>query len=80
MNYDVKIYGRSKGCKFCDTAKQICEMNGYNMEFIDVEEHGIDGVKLQQICGTPVRTVPQIFVNEKYIGGCDKFIEYLKGE
>lgn len=80
MSYEVKIYGRVKGCRFCDTAKQICEMNAYNMEFIDVEAEGIDGPKLQEICGEPVRTVPQIFIDGKYIGGCDKFIEFLKGE
>jgi len=48
------------------------------MEFIDITEAGLDGAKLQEICGQPVRTVPQIFVNGEYVGGCDSFIEYLK--
>lgn len=74
----VLIYGRSQGCKYCDQAKLICNENGYDMEFIDVTEAGIDGAKLAEICGVPVRTVPQIFVDDAYIGGCDNFVEFLK--
>ncbi|AXC39433.1 UNVERIFIED_ORG: hypothetical protein [Escherichia phage CMSTMSU] len=32
----VKIYGRTTGCKFCDTAKAVCENNKFDMEFIDM--------------------------------------------
>ncbi|WPK19531.1 hypothetical protein [Salmonella phage SD-1_S14] len=36
-------------------------------------------VKLSEICGEPVRQVPQIFVNDIYVpGGCTGFIEGLK--
>lgn len=77
---DVTIYGRSKGCKFCDRAKLICEMNEFNFNFIDIEAQGLSAEDLAEIVGTPVRTVPQIFVNEQYIGGCDNFESFLKGE
>lgn len=77
---NVKMYGRTQGCKFCDRAKLICEMNGFELEFIDVEVNGLGAAELAEICGTPVRTVPQIFVDEKYIGGCDNFEAFLKGE
>lgn len=80
MSYKVKMYGRSTGCKYCDQAKAICEMNSFELEFIDVEKDGIDSTALQEICGVPVRSVPQIFVDGTYIGGCDKFILFLKGE
>lgn len=75
---NVLIYGRKEGCKYCTTAKSICEDKAFDMEFIDITDAGIDGAKLQEICGQPVRTVPQIFVNGEYVGGCDSFIEYLK--
>lgn len=79
MNMKVKIYGRKTGCKFCDTAKQVCEANKFDMEFIDIAEAGIDGVKLAEICGQAVRQVPQIFVNEEYVpGGCTGFIDGLR--
>lgn len=76
----VKMYGRSKGCKFCDRAKLICETNGFELEFIDVDEAGLTGVELTEITGVPVRSVPQIFVDDAYVGGCDKFEAFLKGE
>ncbi|MFS8319697.1 glutaredoxin domain-containing protein [Escherichia coli] len=75
----VKIYGRTTGCKFCDTAKAVCEQNKFDMEFVDIVTEGIDGAKLSEICGEPVRQVPQIFVNDIYVpGGCTGFIEGLK--
>lgn len=77
---NVKMYGRSQGCKFCDRAKLICEMNGFELEFIDIEAHGLSAADLGEIVGTPVRTVPQIFVDEQYVGGCDQFEVFLKGE
>lgn len=77
---NVKIYGKSKGCKFCDTAKQICEANNFSTEFIDIVDCDISAEKLSEICGVPVKQVPQIFVDGSYVGGCDKFIELLKAK
>ncbi len=77
---NVKMYGRAQGCKFCDRAKMICEMNALDLEFIDIDAAGIDGAALSEIVGQPVRQVPQIFVDGQYIGGCDKFEAFLKGE
>lgn len=75
---EVKIYGRKSGCKWCDTAKEICEDNKIPMEFVDLEAEGIDGVALSEICGRPVRTVPQIFVDGEYVGGCTEFVAELQ--
>lgn len=77
----VKIYGRTQGCKFCDQAKAICEANNFDMEFVDIEKEGLTGEALNEICGEPVRTVPQIFVDDKFIpGGATGFVKFLKGE
>ena len=78
MKMDVIIYGRRTGCKFCDTAKQVCETNKIPMEFIDLTEHNIDGEKLSEICGKPVRQVPQIFIDGVHVGGCTEFVAELK--
>lgn len=81
MTYDVKMYGRSVGCKYCTTAKEICISNNFNLDFVDIEKENITGEQLREITGNPsVRTVPQIFVDGNYIGGCDEFIKFLKGE
>lgn len=75
----VTIYGRSQGCKWCDTAKEVCESNEFDTTFVDIEAEGIDGAKLSEICGEPVRSVPQIFVNDVFVkGGCTGFVEGLK--
>lgn len=75
---EVKIYGRKSGCKWCDTAKEICEENKIPMEFVDLEAEGIDGAALSEICGKPVRTVPQIFIDGEYVGGCTEFVAELQ--
>lgn len=74
----VKIYGRTVGCPYCTTAKQICEQNKFDMEFIDMESAGLSKEDLSEIVGSPVATVPQIFVEDKYVGGCTEFIKHLK--
>lgn len=77
---NVKMYGRSEGCKFCDRAKLICVMNELVLEFVDIDDQCLGAADLEKIVGTPVKTVPQIFVDGQYIGGCDKFEAFLKGE
>lgn len=74
----VTIYGRSQGCQFCDTAKQVCETNKFDYDFIDLDEAGIDAVQLSAIVGTPVRKVPQILVDDVYVGGCTEFVNGLR--
>lgn len=74
----VKIYGRAVGCPYCNTAKQICEQNKFDTEFIDMEATGMTKDALIDIVGQPVSTVPQIFVDDVYIGGCTEFIKHLK--
>jgi glutaredoxin 3 len=38
----------------------------------------IDKDKLEEKVGNTVRTVPQIFVDDKYIGGYQELVAYLK--
>lgn len=67
----VVIYGKTN-CPWCDRAKVLAEDKGLDVEYINIVEAGIDGAKLSEICGVPVRTVPQIFIGEQYIlGGYD---------
>lgn len=72
----VVIYGRPQ-CKWCDAAKELCDREGIEYEYINIREAGIDGSKLSQICGTTVDTVPQIFADGVHIGGYDKFAPYV---
>lgn len=65
----VTIYGKPN-CPNCVKAKNLCATKpAIEVEYIDIVEQGIDAVKLGEICGTMVREVPQIFVDDKHVGG-----------
>ena len=73
----VTIYGRSS-CGFCTMARQLCEIRKYDYRYIDMVEEGITKEDLAQKFGFPVRTVPQIFVGDEYVGGFDEFSGYVR--
>ena len=69
----VEIY-TWKLCPFCIRAKSLLKEKG--VKFI---EYSIDGdndarTKMSERAGG-LRTLPQIFINEKSIGGCDDLYE-----
>lgn len=64
----VKIYGKPN-CKWCESAKLLATGKGCDVEYINIVEAGIDGSKLSEICGEPICTVPQIFVDDAFIKG-----------
>jgi len=64
----AKIY-TSRFCGFCFRAKQLLDSKG-----VAYEEYSVDGdsearIKLTKVTGQ--RTVPQIWIGEQHIGGCD---------
>jgi glutaredoxin 3 len=65
----VKIY-TTNVCPYCVRAKSLLDSKG-----IDYEEHDLTGddkgrEDLVKMSGG-LRTVPQIFIGDKHIGGCD---------
>lgn len=63
-------------CQFCDQAKALLKQNN-----ISFEERKIgDGYTREELLeAVPnARTVPQIFLNDEYIGGFDQLRERLK--
>ena len=72
-NTKVEIY-TWKFCPFCIRAKALL-----NEKSINFTEYSIDGdndarTKMSERAGG-LRTVPQIFINNKSIGGCDDLYE-----
>jgi len=64
------------GCHFCEMAKTLLEQKG-----IEYEERNLaENWKIQQLLEVVpgARSVPQIFVDDKYIGGYDELVEYFK--
>lgn len=64
----VVIYGK-QSCPFCVSAKELCKAKGIDYEYIDFIQAGMTKQDLEKIVGKPVNTVPQIFVDDKHVGG-----------
>jgi len=65
----VEIY-TSPLCGFCHAAKRLLKQKGVKFSEIDVMMHPKRKSEMIQRAGGK-RTVPQIFVGETHVGGCD---------
>ncbi len=78
----VVIFGRP-GCPFCVRAKKIAETlsesrEDFKFRYVDMHAEGVSKEELEKTVGKPVATVPQIFVDQKHVGGCDDFEAFAK--
>ena len=65
----VKMYTTAV-CPYCIQAKQVLKSRGVQaIEEIRVDALPEERMKMMQITGR--RTVPQIFIGERHVGGCD---------
>ena len=65
----VKIYTTAI-CPYCVRAKQILKAKGVlQMEEIRIDTDIDQRLKMMEIAGR--RTVPQIFIGQTHVGGCD---------
>ena len=68
----VKMYTTAV-CPFCIRAKQILKARGVEaIEEIRVDTEPEERMKMMEITGR--RTVPQIFIGDTHVGGCDELI------
>ena len=68
----VKMYTTAV-CPYCIRAKHILKSKGVaQIEEIRVDENPAARAHMMQITGR--RTVPQIFIGDKHIGGCDDLV------
>ena len=63
---NVKIY-TFKQCPYCIKAKQLLEQENISYTEIEVSFEELDQLEQHTRCGT----VPQIFIEDDFIGGCD---------
>jgi glutaredoxin 3 len=56
-------------CPYCDRARELLTQKGLAFKEIDVDEDA--KLREQMISRSGRRTVPQIFIGAKHIGGCD---------
>ncbi len=65
----VKMYTTAV-CPYCIRAKQILKARGVEaIEEVRVDMQPGERMKMMQITGR--RTVPQIFIGDTHVGGCD---------
>jgi glutaredoxin 3 len=68
----VKMYTTAV-CPYCVRAKQVLKSKGVEaIEEIRIDIDPVQRDHMMQITGR--RTVPQIFVGETHVGGCDDLI------
>ncbi len=63
-------------CSYCDRAKTLIEQKGYEYESINIEED--NNIELLLEKNKYARTMPQIFINDKLIGGYTDLGDYFK--
>ena len=69
---NVIIYSTS-WCGPCASAKRLLSERGIACTEIDIEEQGMSREDLYEVAGG--RTVPQIIIDEKPIGGYDDLVK-----
>jgi ribonucleoside-diphosphate reductase alpha chain len=68
------VYGK-KDCPFCVMAKEELQLRGIQFEWVDLQEIGKTAA---QVTGRDVKTVPQIYIQGKYVGGYDELMSFFE--
>ena len=56
-------------CPFCNRARDLLERKGAKFETINVDER--PEARDEMVARSGRRTVPQIFIGDTHVGGCD---------
>lgn len=67
----IEFYATS-WCPYCSRARQLLISKGAKIEEIDVEAR--PGTREEMIARSGRHTVPQIFINQAHVGGCDDLV------
>lgn len=71
----ILIYGKPQ-CPFCEKAKALCEMRGFDYEYRSM---GTDFTREELLETFPTaRSVPQIVINGTKIGGYNELVNYIE--
>jgi len=68
MALDITMYS-SAWCPFCIQAKRLLDSKGVKYQEILVD--GKPALRSKMMHKSGQRTVPQIWINEHHVGGCD---------
>jgi GrxC family glutaredoxin len=65
----IEVYSADH-CPWCDRAKLLLRTGGLDFEEIDITADAARAMEMIERSGLP--TVPQIFIDDKHIGGFDE--------
>ena len=68
---DVVLYVAG-WCPYCQRARELLSKKGIQFREINVDDDG--QLRKEMIARSGRRTVPQIFIGEKHVGGCDDLL------
>ena len=68
---DVVVY-LAGWCPYCERARSLLSKKGIQFREIDVDDD--PRLREEMIARSGRRTVPQIFIGEKHVGGCDDLL------
>ena len=63
-------------CSYCDRAKILIEQKGYEYDSINIEDN--NNIDLLLKMNKNARTLPQIFIDDKLIGGYTDLVKYFE--
>jgi glutaredoxin 3 len=66
--HTIEIY-TTPYCPYCVRAKALLDKKGVEYTETDVSDSGLRAAMTKRAGGS--RTVPQIFIDDRHIGGCD---------
>ena len=72
----AKIYGSSH-CTWCDRVAKLLEDNGADIEKVDISQDREFIKEMQEAAGVKVNTVPQVIIDDEYVGGYTETERFL---
>lgn len=60
-------------CGYCSRARRLLQAKGVDLEEIDLDV--VASARAEMIERSKRRTVPQIFIGERHVGGSDELLE-----
>ena len=74
---EAKMYSTPR-CSWCDRVARMLEEYDVNVEKIDFSGNNELIKEMQKAAGEKVTSVPQVVIDEKYIGGYTEVERFLK--
>ena len=76
MSSKIEIYSKPN-CVYCEKSKHLVKTLGFKYEEKMFGKDFTTPEQLYEAVGKQVRTMPQIIIDDKHIGGYNELVEYF---